>query len=105
MAALDSAPNRTLENRVLLRPPRGRVLAANPGGVTLFHVFVNDGLPAVITCKAVWPPHAVHVDWILLDHRGSLRLNIHAVWTHTPRIAPHKHDHICRPAQGRLVGA
>ena len=60
MAALHSTPNSPLDNRVLLRLLRGRVLAANPGRVAVVHIVAADELPAVISVKAVSPPHSVH---------------------------------------------
>ena len=104
MASLHSTPNSTLDNRVLLRLPRGRVLAANPGRVAVVYIVAAD-LPAVISTKAVWPPHSAHVGEKLLDVRGSLRLSPHTVWPHPPRSAVHEHDQIQRPAQGRFVRA
>ena len=105
MAALHSTPNNTLDNRVLLRFPRGRVLAANPGRVAAVHIVATDELRAVIGAKAVWLSHSVRVGDELLDVRGSLRLSPHTVWPHPPRSAVHERDQIHRPAQGRLARA
>ena len=55
MAALHSTPNRTLDNRVVLRLPRGRVLVVSPGRVAVVHIVAADELLSVISAKEVWP--------------------------------------------------
>ena len=103
MAALYSTLNGTLDNRVLLRLPRGRVLTANSGRVAVVHIVAADELPAVISLKAVWSPYSVHIGERLLEARGGLRRSPHTVWPHQPRSAVHEHDEIHRPAQECLV--
>ena len=103
MAALHSTLNSTLNTRVLLRLSRGRVLAANPDRVAVVQIVAADELPAVISAKAVWPPHSVHVGEKLLDVRGSLGLFSHTVWQHPPQSAGHEHDQLHRSTQERLV--
>ena len=84
MATLHGPPDRALDNRVLLRLARGRVLAADPSGVAELDVAPAGELPAVVRAEALRAPHAVHVGEKLLHVRDGLRLPLHPVRPHPP---------------------
>ena len=72
VAILHRAPDRTLDDRVLLRLTRSRVSAADSDGVAVVNGAAAGERPTVVRAESVRAPHGVHVGDELLHTRGGL---------------------------------